>query len=585
MRKQTITMTVILLLSIVAGSLFHVNPVQAQDGTEPLAILDAGIPVYLPFASTEGILPSCAVGVQNPYGIELAGFPPIGSNFELTDAEMDEMMLDFTSMVDALKQSGAGWVRVYINWSSIQPTSTTFNWGTLDYWISEITKAGIKVIGVVSNPPLWAATGKDDVPICTNMVTNFTGFSKFLETLVRRYGGMPYYVKTWEIMNEPDAEDSDSGCDNALSNYADHPEVYRQVLTTASNTIRSIDPTAKILFGGLAYDWFNEYKVEEMNGPFDRYMVDHVVSDTAVRSTFDAFNFHYFPDWTDQWSRWTTTSIGDYQRPSCNMVKGVESAEAPLYSPWGIDIMAKTSHLLTRMEGCYGIYGKEYWVTEIGQHGITKEQADAAGPVDCTPLSQNYYNNLYCRYYKQVNTADPRTFSRQNQTLDTQARYVWQSYARVIAGYGTAAGWYALKIIPLNTPPDYQGLLYDSRNGDALNGKPKPAFYAYQALAKELPYPKVLEHLIVPSGTPTEVAGKYFNQGEAYKFSSCKGTVIMGWTNLVGQKVTLPLTGAKSADPLYRPYASSEWVRQVQGTTGNLSIELTNEPVIIRVTY
>jgi hypothetical protein len=151
----------------------------------------------------------------------------------------------------------------------------------------------------------------------------------------------------------------------------------------------------------------------------------------------DALNFHYFPDFKDEWERWDSRSAvrrnGQLPAPTCG---DVFDGQGTSYEASGLDLMAKFSHFHNRMQTCFGV-NKPVWVTELAEHG----------------------------------------YSLLPDWLARQSRYVIQGHARGLAAGAENITWFSL------TTPTYdyqqQGLL-------DRDWKPKPAFYTYQALTSEL---------------------------------------------------------------------------------------------------
>ncbi len=194
---------------------------------------------------------------------------------------------------------------------------------------------------------------------------------------------------------------------------------------------------------------------------------------------------------------------------------------------------------------------KPLWVTEVGHHG----------------------------------TSDPAVLvDHPDYTLDNQARYVFMVYARGLAVGAENVTWYALKIVPSITPDDYQGLLYDSRDG-ALENEPKPAFYAYRTLAQEL---DGFQYASTPTSLPSDV--------EAFVFTNlCQGTnKTIAWYDQTTGSVPFSLGAANTVRLVYRPdasgndqivtFADGDPTYDLDGAVnGQVTIALDLEPVIIQV--
>jgi hypothetical protein len=245
-------------------------------------------------------------------------------------------------------------------------------------------------------------------------------------------------------------------------------------------------------------------------------------------------NFHFFRDFSAEWERWT---VGGDGLPTCGNIRTLNGTT---YMPYGLDLVAKGSHFLGRLSTCFNV-NKPLWVTEVGMHGKSGD----------------------------------------DQSLANQARYVFTVYARGLSLGAENITWYALKIIPSVTPNDYQGLLYDSRDGDKDN-TPKPAFYAYQTLTSELNGYAFSETLA--DGTTDDGV-------EAYNFThACNGTKTIAWTN-ADSPAPFVIYSVNSVRLLYRPGAVGVQDGVIlDGQTGDLdnfvngsiTIALNVEPVIIQ---
>jgi hypothetical protein len=282
--------------------------------------------------------------------------------------------------------------------------------------------AGVQIIATVADAPSWAA----QYPCAPIHADRLDEFGQFLGDLVQRYKQPPYNIRHWELINEPDSTWRRPDA-NGLGCWADSStdqdgRVYVDMLAVAHNAIKTADPGATILMGGVGHDWFTEY-----GGPFDRMFPDDVMQHGGAQY-FDVLNFHYFPDFGAEWERW----VPHGNPPTCGIV---DDGVGTPYEAWGIDLAAKTNHYRNRLATCYGV-DKPVWITELAEHGY-------AG----MPLS-----------------------------LENQARYVIQGYVRGLSAGAARITWYAL-----TTPNDAfeQSLLYD-------DWSPKPAFYAYQTMTREL---------------------------------------------------------------------------------------------------
>ena len=195
-----------------------------------------------------------------------------------------------------LVESGATWVRNEIGWRSVEPqdvAATAYDWSTTDSAIETATHGGFNLIVTINRNPDWASTYLqgpiDKVPL--------TQFTSFVGALVERYDGdgsndapgSPK-VEYWEFYNEPDA-----GFIHNDMRWGHSGKEYAQMLAAVYPAVKAANPNAKVLLGGLAYDWF-----EDQDGPFVREFLDDVL-ENGGGPHFDIMNFHQYPPFAANW--------------------------------------------------------------------------------------------------------------------------------------------------------------------------------------------------------------------------------------------------------------------------------------------
>jgi len=510
---------------------------------------ETDLTLYLPMVSSKqsSELP--------PYSIQIAGLSQITATAayanltpkeaaaaqELLMAELDET---FPTLVDALKQSGAGYVRVYVDWNVIQPTEGgAYSWSWYDTRLSQLNAAGLGLIATVTNAPTWAIDTTLDP--CAYIITEVDAYYQFLEALVDHFP----YIKIWEILNEPDAIPG-YRCGSGVMNYGFAGAQYANLLQGAYTRIKALDPSATVIMGGMAYDHFVDE--DPVNNKFNRYFLDAVM-EAGGAPYMDGVNFHYFHDFAGSWEGWTAGN-GD---PTCEEAINLnEGGDDTFYYPYGFDITAKASHVAERLRVCHNVI-KPQWLTEIGDHGIHPDNIDALDPL------------------------------RVDDTLENQARYVFTVHARGFASGAENITWYALKIVPTLTDYDHQGLLYDERDG-LLENEPKPAYYAYQTMTRELGDYRFDQWVSFDPRTRPAA--------EAYQFKHMAGATagnpkLVAWSNFTSD---VPLTLARSSIRVVsRPgngIFAEEFIVTDGGSmdadgavNGSISFNLKLEPVIIEL--
>lgn len=186
-------------------------------------------------ASVNSIQPMTVNSViQTPltykYGLSLAG-----SMYSLSDTQLNNRLNDIASL-------GIGWIRFDMSWVIVQPDdSATFHWSETDRIISAIRAHNIKILPILLEPPFWARLS-DCQGDQKCMPANPTIFATFAQKAVERYA--PYGVHTWEIWNEPNIP--------GFWKPAPNPKDYTELLKATYTAIKTADPSAKVVTGGLS---------------------------------------------------------------------------------------------------------------------------------------------------------------------------------------------------------------------------------------------------------------------------------------------------------------------------------------------
>jgi hypothetical protein len=191
--------------------------------------------------------------------------------------------------------SGTSWVRVQVNWSSIEPNRTspspTYFWGSADTAFAAALpeNGGLNILGTIRYLPNWAAPAPEE-PIYPD---RYDEFAEFVAALVERYDGDGIndapgspVITYWELFNEPDR----------FNFWGRSGKEFADLLKVVYPAVKSANPNAQLVFPGIAYDFF-----EDQNGPFTRSFLTDVLNNGGG-NYFDVMNFHsypiFFPNWT-----------------------------------------------------------------------------------------------------------------------------------------------------------------------------------------------------------------------------------------------------------------------------------------------
>lgn len=201
-----------------------------------------------------------------------------------------------------VKEAGANFIHFGLEWLQLAPTNidpADYNWSIYDPSFDLASTLGFEVMVTLGHNPMWAASFRRGPIDCVPMAR----FTDYVTAVVTRYSAYPYNVKFWALYNEPDvvsftrAEGSPLDCSGDLEApaFGDHPAEYVTTLAAAFNAIKSVDPDAVVLVGGIAYDNF-DYEGGFTNEDF----LEQILAEGAG-DYFDAMNFHYYPEYDWRW--------------------------------------------------------------------------------------------------------------------------------------------------------------------------------------------------------------------------------------------------------------------------------------------
>jgi hypothetical protein len=154
---------------------------------------------------------------------------------------------------------GVGWVRGFVPWSSFEPGRGRFNepqLSALETGLAALPK-GTKLILDVVNTPQWeSGSSNPQMP-----PRDPADYGRFVGALARRFAGR---VAAWEIWNEED--------DSLWWASGPDPAAYAALLKTAYPAIKTADPEATVVLGGLTgnnYEYLSQLYAHGAKGSFD----------------------------------------------------------------------------------------------------------------------------------------------------------------------------------------------------------------------------------------------------------------------------------------------------------------------------
>ncbi len=261
-------------------------------------------------ASGSTLTPTALGTVPPPNDVALESFLPIVFNGPCTVAAPRKEATVFgvqmygntsarSPYFEPLMALNAGWVRAEIDWNRIEPTNRSadnFQWGVSDRVLAAAIEGGANMIVTIGRNPEWASPHEQG-PIDPDHLDDF---GDFMAALVERYDGdgidddpCRRVVKHWELYNEPDG-----GSKPGDVRWGNFGAEYAEMLAVVYPAVKAADPEAKILLGGIAYDWFDDQTAQP--GPFVRSFVPDVLA-AGGGAYFDVMNFHVYPAFAPNW--------------------------------------------------------------------------------------------------------------------------------------------------------------------------------------------------------------------------------------------------------------------------------------------
>jgi len=270
-------LAVLLLLGVGRGSQ---RPVSATHDRPAWQMLELTPTLYLPVVERE-----YDPEYVSPFGIAMYD--------DVTDTEALQIMED----------AGARWVATTLWWSYVEPAPDVYDWSSFDAKVQNARSAGMQVYALFVTNPTWAAA------LPAGPVTNTQDLVQVASQMAERYDcdgvddapGSPC-VDYWSFYPEPD-NGSLWRAQQGLGYWGHNGAGYAAMLAQVSPAIHAANPRAKVLIGGIAYDWFEG---EDPDGIFVRSFLTQTLATLqaypgGARAYIDAVAFHYYANNLIRW--------------------------------------------------------------------------------------------------------------------------------------------------------------------------------------------------------------------------------------------------------------------------------------------
>lgn len=447
----------------------------------------------------------------------------------------------------AMDESGASWVRNRFSWMHVEPEDVTpdngksYNWSSPDSVVAAAIDSNINIILTIEQSPKWAATHPDG-PIDRVPLSKF---AEFVYDLVERYDGDGIndapgapIVEYFEFNNEPDRHCA------GRPGWGAHGTEYGEMLKAVYPSIKAANPNAKVVFGGIAYDWFNsktcDVPAQESNPKYSGYLsewpirgggfvyefLDEVLEACGNEPCFDVMNIHVYSAFAENWRRFP----------------GVNGMSIGLYE--------KVEYVREKLQD-HGHGGKPIIITEAG--------TPSAGP--------------------------PGDVSAKDQHM--QAQHVVVYYTQGMAAGVESLAWWVLYDLSPSDWPAPVGLV-------TQDGTPKLSYKAYQLMSEKFRTMR-FEHRLSPA--ETGIAWESFPTMEAYKFTDpASGKILyVAWLNPKWEFID-PSWGDPEKHKLLSVWGKRATVQDIYGKTkavitdgqdgtvdGKVTIPINGEPIYIQI--
>ena len=163
-----------------------------------------------------------------------------------------------------MRRTGVGSLRFLIYWSQSEPAPGVFDWAATDAFLISTSRYGFERLPVIWGSPSWVARTPrasrcrftaarcSALQMPVHSLAQRRAWSRFLRALVARYGPSGTFwklhpelrrdpIRTWQIWNE---ENDHRFAEASVRGYA-------ALLRGSAPAIRSVDPDAQIVLGGL----------------------------------------------------------------------------------------------------------------------------------------------------------------------------------------------------------------------------------------------------------------------------------------------------------------------------------------------
>lgn len=258
---------------------------------------------------------------------------------------------DIPALIQAMKDAHVQAVRIPMRWPTVEPKRGEWNFEKADKVVRALKEANIEILALFQGVPYWASKldpatiqgFKDAAPPKDNRE-----WADYVRMCVSRY---KKDIRYWEVWNE----------ENGQEFYKPKPDAkeYVQILKSAYQAVKTIDPKATVILGGLQMNGIiaNRWSSSKV----ENYLQE--VYDAGGKPYFDVVNTHPYVQVASQ--NEGPEYCAKLTRDTVELMKKNGDGDKPL---WITETGTGTSNDVTRemqAEHLEGIYRELFKIPEV----------------------------------------------------------------------------------------------------------------------------------------------------------------------------------------------------------------------------
>lgn len=308
-----------------------------------------------------------------------------------------------------LKKLGIVWVRWDMDWSEIQKDGPTrYNWSGSDLVAKILKEYNLQSLVILGYAPKWAGeVGCVPDNHCSPQDAQI--FANFATQAALRYKGT---IKNWEIWNEQ----------NSRAFWSPKPSVekYSEVLKASYAAIKTVDPTATVITGGLSPVEGSSSTIEPVKFVTKLYALNS-------KDSFDAIALHPYayplsPASTQPWNYWFQMYkvydimningdakkdiwITEYGAPTGGSGDAHELKQLNFFS-YGKDYMSENAQATMMSDVISEVTKIDSWVGPVFWYSLLDTNSTSADPEGHFGLITSGYEAYKSAYFKLLNSGN-----------------------------------------------------------------------------------------------------------------------------------------------------------------------------------